>query len=75
MLAMNLLEKIYNNLNHEKIWGSDGLTPLNNFKSNSGGYTACCPNPAHPKKKTIFPHERRHPCRQMPVLQISSHMV
>jgi hypothetical protein len=54
MLAMNLLEKIYNNLNHEKIWGSDGLPPLNNFKSNSGGYTACCPNPEHPEKKPSF---------------------
>ena len=51
---MNLLEKIYNNLNHEKIWGPDGLTPLNNFKSNSGGYAACCPNPAHPEKKPSF---------------------
>jgi len=51
---MHLLEKIYNNLNHEKIWGPDGLTPLNNFKSNSGGFTACCPNPAHPEKKPSF---------------------
>ncbi|HNR64942.1 MAG TPA: DUF927 domain-containing protein [Atribacterota bacterium] len=51
---MHLLEKIYNNLNHEKIWGPDGLTPLSNFKSNSGGFTACCPNPAHPEKKPSF---------------------
>jgi len=51
---MNLLEKIYNNISHEKIWGPDGLTPLNNFKANSGGYIACCPNPAHPDKKPSF---------------------
>ena len=51
---MDVLEKIYNNLNHEKIWGLDGLTPLNNFKANSGGYSACCPNPAHQDNKPSF---------------------
>ncbi|HNR66309.1 MAG TPA: hypothetical protein PKJ95_08475, partial [Atribacterota bacterium] len=51
---MNLLENLYKSLSHEKIWGPDGLTPLNNFKANSGGYTACCPNPAHPEKKPSF---------------------
>ena len=54
---MNLLENLYKSLSHEKIWGPDGLTPLNNFKANSGGFTACCPNPAHPEKKPSASHK------------------
>jgi len=49
-----LIEKIYSTLNHELIWGSNGLMPLNKFKANSGGYTASCPNPAHNDKKPSF---------------------
>jgi DNA primase catalytic core len=51
---MLLLEKIYNNITHEKIWGPGGAIPLKNFKTNSGGYTASCPNPAHQDKKPSF---------------------
>jgi DNA primase catalytic core len=51
---MNLLENLYKSLSHEKIWGTDGLTPLDKFTANSGGFTACCPNPAHPDKTPSF---------------------
>ncbi|MEW6041325.1 MAG: hypothetical protein AB1633_07375, partial [Elusimicrobiota bacterium] len=51
---MYLIEKIYAHLNHELIWGSSGLMPLNKFKPNSGGYTACCPNPSHQDTKPSF---------------------
>lgn len=35
---MNLLEKLYEKLNYEQIWGPDGITPLDKKKKGVKGY-------------------------------------
>jgi len=51
---MQFITNLYKSITHEKIWGPGGAIPLKNFKTNSGGYTASCPNPAHQDKKPSF---------------------
>ncbi len=51
---MQFITNLYKSITHEKIWGPGGAIPLKNFKTNSGGYTASCPNPAHHDKKPSF---------------------
>lgn len=58
---MAIWHDVLAHLDHADVWGPGGLFPLEAFRRTGSGYTARCPNPAHPDRHPSFSMPRGKP--------------